>query len=158
MTGTPASRETLLGVAEFLKRRDLERLVKRQNLWKFSECLLAEDRSRAAEHLRRAMPYLESPQESLREAAIRFMGMAGRRLRGQQQELQLICTALELLTEDISSAVSDVALETLYGLQALQRERYSLFQRLQDQLRRTWRTRPRLSRLGWLRCCSSAES
>ncbi|XP_064557789.1 uncharacterized protein LOC135442178 [Zonotrichia leucophrys gambelii] len=153
-----ASQETLLGVAEFLKRRDLERLVKRQNLWMFSECLLAEDRSRAAEHLRRALPYLRSPQESLRAAAIRFMGMAGRHLRGKKEELQLICTALEPLTEDISSGVSDVALETLYVLRALQSERYSLFQRLQDQLRRAWRTRPRLAGLGWLRCCSSAES
>ncbi|CAN8201109.1 unnamed protein product [Coccothraustes coccothraustes] len=35
---------------------------------------LAEDRSRAAEHLRRALPYLQSPQEPLREAAVRFMG------------------------------------------------------------------------------------
>ncbi|CAN8175079.1 unnamed protein product [Coccothraustes coccothraustes] len=34
---------------------------------------LAEDRSRAAEHLRRALRYLQSPQEPLREAAIRFM-------------------------------------------------------------------------------------
>ncbi|XP_064557293.1 uncharacterized protein LOC135441674 [Zonotrichia leucophrys gambelii] len=119
---------------------------------------LAEDRSRAAEHLRRALPYLRSPQESLRAAAIRFMGMAGRHLRGKKEELQLICTALEPLTEDISSAVSDVALETLYVLRALQSERYSLFQRLQDQLRRAWRTRPRLAGLGWLRCCSSAET
>ena len=38
---------------------------------------LAEDRSRAAEHLRQALPYLESPQEPLREAAIRFMGEPG---------------------------------------------------------------------------------
>ncbi|XP_056371827.1 uncharacterized protein LOC130266604 [Oenanthe melanoleuca] len=38
---------------------------------------LAEDRSRAAEHLRQALPYLESPQEPLREAAVRFMGEPG---------------------------------------------------------------------------------
>ncbi|XP_064581418.1 uncharacterized protein LOC135453885 [Zonotrichia leucophrys gambelii] len=88
-----ASQETLLCVAEFLKRRDLERLLKSKKLWKFAEFLLAEDRSRAAEHLRQALRYLESPQEPLREAAMKFMGMAGRRLRGQQQELQLICTA-----------------------------------------------------------------
>ncbi|XP_059716623.1 olfactory receptor 14J1-like, partial [Haemorhous mexicanus] len=30
--------------------------------------------------------------------------------------------------------------------------------RLQDQLRRAWRTQPRLSGLGWLRCWRSAES
>ncbi|RLV63745.1 hypothetical protein DV515_00017955 [Chloebia gouldiae] len=35
---------------------------------------LADDSSRAAEHLHRALLYLESPQEPLREAALRFMG------------------------------------------------------------------------------------
>ncbi|KAL9820650.1 uncharacterized protein GJ701_017605 [Geothlypis trichas] len=87
-----ASQETLLCVAEFLKRRNLERLLKRQKLCKFSECLLAEDRSRAAEHLRRALPYLQSPQESLRAAAIRFMGMAAQHLRGKKEELRLMCS------------------------------------------------------------------
>ncbi|XP_068034651.1 maestro heat-like repeat family member 5 [Anomalospiza imberbis] len=68
------SQETLLCVAEFLKRRDLQKLVKNKKLWKFTECLLADDRSRAAEHLRRALQYLDSPQQSLREEAIRFIG------------------------------------------------------------------------------------
>ncbi|XP_068034861.1 maestro heat-like repeat family member 5 [Anomalospiza imberbis] len=85
------SQETLLCVAEFLKRRDLQKLVKNKKLWKFTECLLADDRSRAAEHLRRALQYLDSPQQSLREEAIRFIGMAGQHLRGKKEELQLIC-------------------------------------------------------------------
>ncbi|XP_074405043.1 uncharacterized protein LOC141730520 [Zonotrichia albicollis] len=53
---------------------------------------LAEDRSRAAENLRQALHYLQSAQEPLREAAVTFMGMAGRCLRRQQQELRLIWT------------------------------------------------------------------
>ncbi|XP_063275813.1 uncharacterized protein LOC134562368 isoform X1 [Prinia subflava] len=69
-----ASRETLLRVTEFLKRRKLKQLVKKEQLLKFAKCLLAEDRSRAAEHLRRALPYLQNPQEPLRAAAIRFLG------------------------------------------------------------------------------------
>ncbi|XP_037998625.1 translation initiation factor IF-2-like isoform X1 [Motacilla alba alba] len=69
-----ASRETLLRAVKFLKRKDLEQAVKKEKLSEFAEVLLAEDRSRAAEHLRRALRYLESPQEPLREAAIRFMG------------------------------------------------------------------------------------
>ncbi|XP_063275814.1 uncharacterized protein LOC134562368 isoform X2 [Prinia subflava] len=72
-----ASRETLLRVTEFLKRRKLKQLVKKEQLLKFAKCLLAEDRSRAAEHLRRALPYLQNPQEPLRAAAIRFLEMAG---------------------------------------------------------------------------------
>ncbi|XP_064256665.1 uncharacterized protein LOC135287232 [Passer domesticus] len=133
------SQETLLCVAEFLKRRDLEKQLKNKKLWKFTKCLLAEDRSRAAEHLHRALPYLRNPQESLRAAAIRF-------------------TALEHLAEDISSAVSDAALQTLDVLRAVQSKRYSVFQRLQDQLCRAWRTQPHLSGLGCLRCWSPAES
>ncbi|RMC18269.1 hypothetical protein DUI87_04151 [Hirundo rustica rustica] len=96
-----ASRETLLRVTDFLKRRNLKQLVKKEQLLTFAKCLLQENRSRAAELLRQALPYLESPQEPLREAAIRFI-------------------ALEHLTDDISTAVSDLALQTLYVLRALQ--------------------------------------
>ncbi|XP_048165419.1 uncharacterized protein LOC125328572 [Corvus hawaiiensis] len=153
-----ASQETLLCAVQFLKRRDLEKLVKKEKLWKFAECLLAEDRSQAAEHLRLALPYLENPQEPLREAAVRFMEIAGRSMRGQHKELQLMCKALEHLTEDISPAVSNLALQTLYVLRSLETSRYSIFRRLQDQLRRAWKTRPRLSSLGRLCFWSSAES
>ncbi|XP_053858218.1 maestro heat-like repeat family member 5 [Vidua macroura] len=152
-----ASQETLLCVAQFLKRRDLEKVVKNKKLWKFTECLLADDSSRAAEHLCQAMPYLESPQEPLREAAIRFLGMAGRQLRGQKEELQLICEALEGMANDISVAVGSLAIQTLYVLQAVERARYSILDSLHDQLHRAWRTRPRLLGLGWLRCRSCAE-
>ncbi|XP_039926351.1 maestro heat-like repeat-containing protein family member 6 [Hirundo rustica] len=137
-----ASRETLLRVTDFLKRRNLKQLVKKEQLLTFAKCLLQENRSQAAELLRQALPYLESPQEPLREAAIRFIGMAGQHLRGQQEELQLMCNALEHLTEDISTVVSDLALQTLYVLRALQSGRYSVFQRLQDQFRRAWKMRP----------------
>ncbi|XP_053789689.1 uncharacterized protein LOC128783127 [Vidua chalybeata] len=153
-----ASQEMLLCVAQFLKRRDLEKVVRNKKLWKFTECLLADDRSRAAEHLRRALPYLQSPQEPLREAAIRFLGMAGRQLRGKKEELQLICEALESMANDISVAVGSLAIQTLYILQAVERARYSIFDSLHDQLHRSWRTRPHLLGLGWLRCWSSAES
>ncbi|XP_056371700.1 maestro heat-like repeat-containing protein family member 7 [Oenanthe melanoleuca] len=99
-----ASWETLHCAATFLERKDLKKLVKRKKLWKFAECLLAEDRSRAAEHLRQALPYLRSPQEPLRDAAIRFIGMAGWCLRGQEEELQIICEALEYMADDSSPA------------------------------------------------------
>ncbi|KAL2302634.1 hypothetical protein Nmel_010063 [Mimus melanotis] len=117
-----ASRETLLCAAKFLKRRRLKQLVKKEQLWKFVECLLAEDRSRAAEHLRQALPYLQSPQEPLREAAIRFMG---RYLRRQQEETWLIYKALQDLTDDISPAISSLALQTLQLLRGAQRAPYS---------------------------------
>ncbi|XP_053803460.1 uncharacterized protein LOC128790597 isoform X4 [Vidua chalybeata] len=120
-----ASQEALLCGAKFLKRRKLKQLVEKEQPWKFAEVLLAEDRSRAAEHLRRARPYLQSPQEPLREAAVRFMGIAGRYLRKQQEETQFIYKALQDLTDDISPAISSLAIQTLQLLRGVQRASYS---------------------------------
>ncbi|XP_074405041.1 maestro heat-like repeat family member 5 [Zonotrichia albicollis] len=153
-----ASCVVLHSAARFLKRRYLEQMPEVDQTWRFGKSLLAEDRSRAAEHLRRALLYLRSPQERLREAAVRFMGMAGRHLRGQQQELQLICTALEPLTEDMSGAMSELAIQTLHVLRATASGRCSIFQRLHDRLRRARMAWPRLPRLRWLHCWSSQES
>ncbi|XP_059343266.1 uncharacterized protein LOC132082869 [Ammospiza nelsoni] len=118
---------------------------------------LAEDRRRAAEQLRQALRYLQSPQEPLREAAVRFMGMAGRHLRGQQQELQLICTALEEMACDSSPAIRDAAVEFSLVLRALQRAPYSPWRKLRDRFRSAWRKRPRLCSTAVLFCWSSAE-
>ncbi|XP_074403980.1 uncharacterized protein LOC141730414 [Zonotrichia albicollis] len=79
---------------------------------------LAEDRSRAAEHLRRALRYLESPQEPLREAAVRFMGMTGRCLRRQQQELRLIWTALQARRQRASPSCRDLENEAEFPQRA----------------------------------------
>ncbi|XP_068888236.1 maestro heat-like repeat-containing protein family member 6 [Aphelocoma coerulescens] len=153
-----ASREALHCAASFLKRRDLERVLDVDQTWRFDEGLLAGDRSRAAEHLRRALPYLRSPQESLRQAAVGFIGIAGRHLRGQQEELQLLYEALEDASRDISPAVSSLARQTAYVLRALERAPRSIFQMLRDRLRRACRTRPRLSGRGWLQCWSSSST
>ncbi|XP_023801822.1 maestro heat-like repeat-containing protein family member 7 [Cyanistes caeruleus] len=69
-----ASWETLHCAATFLNNTDLQRVLKTENLSKITECVLAQDESRAAEYLHRALPYLDSPQEPLREAAVRFIG------------------------------------------------------------------------------------
>ncbi|RMC03401.1 hypothetical protein DUI87_20598 [Hirundo rustica rustica] len=138
-----ASWATLFCAAKFLKRRDLEELVKEKKLWMFSECLLQENRSRAAELLRQALPYLESPQEPLREAAIRFIGICGRSLRRQREQLRLVYKALEDMADDVSPAISRLALQTSYILRAVDRSRYSMFANLQDELRRTILYSPR---------------
>ncbi|XP_030133788.3 maestro heat-like repeat-containing protein family member 6 isoform X2 [Taeniopygia guttata] len=109
-----ASRETLLCAVTFLKKRkDLQRLLKTDDLWSFAERLLAEDRSRAAEHLRRALPYLQSPQEPLREAAVRTAGIAGLLMRGQPEELQLICEALQALRTDDSPSKTNLRVQVM---------------------------------------------
>ncbi|XP_058696513.1 uncharacterized protein LOC131579942 [Poecile atricapillus] len=141
---TEASWKTLLCVAKFMQRRRLKQLVKKGQLWKFAEVLLAQDESRAAEQLRRALPYLDSPQEPLREAAVKFIGIAGRYLRKQQEETQLIYKALQDLTDDISPAVSSLALETVQLL-AAQRAPYSPgFRRCKTTSRRVGGRKPLL--------------
>ncbi|XP_064252627.1 uncharacterized protein LOC135284810 [Passer domesticus] len=110
-----ASREMLHCAAGFLNRRDLKELVETEKLLTFVEVLLAEDTSRAAEQLRRALRYLESPQEPLREAAIRFMGMAGRHLRGQPGELQLLTEALQALRRDDSPSQKNIVVKQIFS-------------------------------------------
>ncbi|XP_066179376.1 maestro heat-like repeat-containing protein family member 7 [Sylvia atricapilla] len=139
-----ASMDTLLHATRFLKKRGLKQAVKNENLMKFGKCLLADDRSRAAEHLRRALPYLESPQESLREAALRFIGeprarapsppcpgaaaraaaaltgsvfpgMAGRYLRGQPGELHVLSQALEAMSKDDSPSSTNLEIQAIFG-------------------------------------------
>ncbi|XP_068877550.1 uncharacterized protein [Aphelocoma coerulescens] len=99
---------------------------------------LAEDRSRAAECVRRALPYLYSPQESLREAAARFMVIAGQSLTRQQGAFGLICQALEHMRRDVSPAIRSLALQALFALGTEDTSPYPVVQRLQDQLRRAW--------------------
>ncbi|XP_064289532.1 maestro heat-like repeat-containing protein family member 7 isoform X2 [Passer domesticus] len=152
-----ASMKTLHCATGFLKKRGLKQLVKKEKLPKFGKCLLAEDTSRAAEQLRRALRYLESPQEPLREAAIRFMGVAGRHLRGQPGELQLICSALEELANDSCLSVRSLALQTLHIVRAVATVQYSILENLDHQLRRVWKTWLRVSGLGYLCCWSSAQ-
>ncbi|XP_056352271.1 maestro heat-like repeat-containing protein family member 6 isoform X1 [Oenanthe melanoleuca] len=113
-----ASRETLLALVKFLKRRDLKQLLKMDDPWSFGERVLAEDRARAAEHLHRALPYLESPQEPLREAAIRTIGIAGMLMRGQPQELQLICEALQALNTDESPSNTNLIVQVMFDERA----------------------------------------
>ncbi|XP_023803317.1 maestro heat-like repeat-containing protein family member 6 [Cyanistes caeruleus] len=150
-----ASQRALLSMVKVLKRRDLANPVKDKQLWKFAEVLLAQDESRAAEHLHQALPYLHNPQEPLRAAAIRFMGMAGQHLRGNKRELQSICQALDDKAQDISPAIRRLALETAFVLRAAPG---SILQKWQDGFRRARKNRPCLWARGWLCCWSSEES
>ncbi|XP_056363158.1 uncharacterized protein LOC130261208 isoform X3 [Oenanthe melanoleuca] len=76
---------------------------------------------------------LDSPQESLRQAAIRFLGMAGQHLRGHKRQLRRICQALEDKAEDMSPAIRSQALETAFLLRTVERASGSVLQKLQDQ-------------------------
>ncbi|NXL44764.1 MROH5 protein, partial [Podilymbus podiceps] len=68
-----ASQEALCSAGRFLKWRQLEQLAKTAQAWRIGPCLLARDRSRAEDYLRQSLPFLQSPQESLRQEAVRFI-------------------------------------------------------------------------------------
>ncbi|XP_077037301.1 uncharacterized protein LOC143694499 isoform X2 [Agelaius phoeniceus] len=105
-----ASGEALLCAARFLKRGDLEELLTKKQRMKFAESLLLQDESRAAEHLRWALPRLQSPQKPVRLAAVGIIA-----LQALKEEERPSCTSILLqLTferrsaELCSSAGSDV--------------------------------------------------
>ncbi|KAK2532040.1 hypothetical protein Q9966_008313 [Columba livia] len=67
-------RDTLLQATAFLKKEKLRQVVLRdQQTEAIGECLLVECRSRAAEYLRQTLTYMQSPQDSIREAAVAFL-------------------------------------------------------------------------------------
>ncbi|XP_050192056.1 maestro heat-like repeat-containing protein family member 6 isoform X2 [Myiozetetes cayanensis] len=103
-----AAREALLWAARFLQRRDLEQLVKTEQHFGFCDCLMEKELSRRGEHLRQALPFLQSPQEPLREAAVRFMGVAGWHMREQQEDLWPILKALGAMSEDDCPSTSNL--------------------------------------------------
>ncbi|NXH75244.1 MROH7 protein, partial [Hydrobates tethys] len=68
-----ASQEALCSAGRFLKWRQLTQLAETTHPWRISECLLARRKSRAKDYLQQSQPYLQSPQESLRQEAVRFI-------------------------------------------------------------------------------------
>ncbi|XP_059708291.1 uncharacterized protein LOC132330235 [Haemorhous mexicanus] len=109
-----ASGEALLCAARFLKRRDLEELLLKKQRMKFAERLLLQDESRAAEHLRWALPYLQSPQRPVRRAAVRIMGLAGVLVTGQKEELQVLTEALQALRGDERPSCMSIVLQLMF--------------------------------------------
>ncbi|XP_071900406.1 maestro heat-like repeat-containing protein family member 6 isoform X3 [Anas platyrhynchos] len=163
-----ASREALLGVARFLRWRQLAHLAETLQSWKIGECLvrtvlhpgpgpgpgppcaepapfplqLARRSSAAEEYLAQSLPYLQSLQEPLRREAVRFTGLVGRHLLDQHQsKSQDICQVLRGLANDPSESVSSLAIQTVLILQAPRpRSRFS-FRQLCSKLQKAWRRR-----------------
>ncbi|XP_030330826.1 uncharacterized protein LOC115603225 [Strigops habroptila] len=109
-----ASREALLAAAMLLGWRELQHLLKTRQTWRIAECLLERSRKRAEEYLDQSVPYLEDAQAPLREAAIRFIGLAARPLRGRNElKLEQICRALETLPEESDPVICSLAVQTV---------------------------------------------
>ncbi|XP_040425145.1 maestro heat-like repeat-containing protein family member 7 [Cygnus olor] len=137
-----ASREALLGVARFLRWRQLAHLAETVQTCKIGECLLARRRSGAEEYLGQSLPYLQSLQEPLRREAVRFIGLVGRHLVDQRKnKSQYICEVLQGLRQDPCESVSSLAVQTVLILQAARpRSRFS-FRQLCSRLQKAWRRR-----------------
>ncbi|XP_064557514.1 uncharacterized protein LOC135441888, partial [Zonotrichia leucophrys gambelii] len=72
-----ASKEAVVAIAELFKWKEFKELAQKEEIWKMSEFLLAKDSSRAEQYVLESQPYLLSPQASMREAALRFLGGFG---------------------------------------------------------------------------------
>ncbi|XP_077645986.1 uncharacterized protein LOC110483345 [Lonchura striata] len=81
-----ASKNAVLAVAELLGWEELKQLANREQTWMMGECLLAKDSGRAEQFLQDTKPYLLNPQAPIREAALRFIGLAARRLMEQNED------------------------------------------------------------------------
>ncbi|CAM9781117.1 unnamed protein product [Bubo scandiacus] len=124
-----ASRDTLSACGEFLGRRRLSSVAKTWQTHQIGECLLTHNRSRTDKYLLQSLPYLKDPQVTVREAAIRFIGLAARHQRILSQEkLWQICDALLPLRKDTELSVRSLAAETVSILTTEQRpiSRWSL--------------------------------
>ncbi|XP_061299139.1 uncharacterized protein LOC133263401 isoform X3 [Pezoporus flaviventris] len=91
-----ASRGALLAAATLLEWEELRRLLKTRQMWRVAECLLERSRKRAQGYLDQSLRYLQDAQVPLQEAAVRFIGLAARPLRGKSPwKLQQICRGEE---------------------------------------------------------------
>ncbi|CAM5122581.1 unnamed protein product [Natator depressus] len=118
--------DTLRSALEFLRWSQLGALVQKKELWRGCDCLVACYKGRAETFLCQAMTFLENPQDPIREAAIRFLGLTARQLDQQSQEkLEAICNVLVLqgLQQDSKSSVRCLALQTMLILNACKKHR-----------------------------------
>ncbi|XP_071666853.1 maestro heat-like repeat-containing protein family member 6 [Patagioenas fasciata] len=121
---------------------------------------LAECHSRAAEYLLQSLTYMESPQDSIREAAVAFLGVLGQHMRAQPEKFQLIYEAVQRAIGDSDPYVQRQAIRTLPQLRAAvaNGSSRSRLQELQGRLHQVWRRRrPSLWGNGWLCCWGSAQ-
>ncbi|XP_074786294.1 maestro heat-like repeat-containing protein family member 7 [Athene noctua] len=109
-----ASRDTLHASAKFLGLRRLSSVAKTGQTPLIGECLITHRRSRVEEYLLQSLPYLKDPQATVREEAVRFIGLAARRQSILSQErLWHICDALLPLGKDTELSIRSLAAKTI---------------------------------------------
>ncbi|XP_041877965.1 uncharacterized protein LOC121661569 isoform X2 [Corvus kubaryi] len=124
-----ASAEAILAVAKLLKWKELKQLAQAEQTWRMGKCLLAKDSSRAEQFVLDSQRYLRSPQAPMREAALRFIGLAARHLTEQSED-----TVAEVLWEldilkagDKDPAIHSLAAQTSQVLTSPRKQRRSGF-------------------------------
>ncbi|XP_059570902.1 maestro heat-like repeat-containing protein family member 7 [Alligator mississippiensis] len=109
-----SSWDTLFTAAALLGWTEIQPLIQRKETWKICECLLMRNRRRADDFLIESLVYIESPQDPIREAAVRFIGLAARQIEDQNEEkLHKLCSILNDLLLDQKPSVSTLASQTL---------------------------------------------
>ncbi|XP_025055622.1 maestro heat-like repeat-containing protein family member 7 [Alligator sinensis] len=109
-----SSWDTLFTAAALLGWTEIQPLIQRKETWKICECLLMRNRRRADDFLMESLVYIESPQDPIREAAVRFIGLAARQIEDQNEEkLHKLCSILNDLLLDQKPSVSTLASQTL---------------------------------------------
>ncbi|CAM4671182.1 unnamed protein product [Lepidochelys olivacea] len=116
--------DTLRSAVKFLRWSQLSALVKKKELWRGCDCLVACYKGRAETFLCQTMAFVENLQAPIREAAIRFLGLTARQLDQQSQEkLEAICNVLKGFQQDSKSSVRCLALQTMLILNACKKHR-----------------------------------
>ncbi|XP_064281302.1 maestro heat-like repeat family member 5 [Passer domesticus] len=121
-----ASGEALLAAAKLLKWKELKHLLETQQTRRIGKCLLLKDKSRAEEYLHQSLPYLKDPQATVREVAVRFIGLAARLLQSVEK-LDEICSALQPLQRDSDPSVSSLAVRMTCNLRSRKVQRKQRF-------------------------------
>ncbi|XP_065543302.1 maestro heat-like repeat-containing protein family member 7 [Lathamus discolor] len=79
-----AAQEALYFAGWFLKWQELTELALTAETWEISERLLQKNRRKTKDFLHQSEVYLQSPQEILRQDAVRFIGLIGQYVRERQ--------------------------------------------------------------------------
>ncbi|KAM9211674.1 maestro heat-like repeat-containing protein family member 7 [Leptosomus discolor] len=121
-----ASGCTLLTCVEFLGWRLPSYMSEPYRTQLIEESLLAHNKSKVEEYVQQSLTYLEAAQATLREAAVRFIGLAARHRRRLSRETLLdVCNALQPLGRDASLSVRSLASETVFVLTPLKKQKAS---------------------------------
>ncbi|XP_032296973.1 maestro heat-like repeat-containing protein family member 7 isoform X5 [Coturnix japonica] len=116
-----AAQKALIHAAKLLGWQQLQRLAGAADVWKIADCLLQKRGRVLEQYLKQTVLHLLSPQAPVREAAVRFLGMMGRKLRNENPQVALdIREALQGARDDSEPAVRCLVQQTLLTFTALE--------------------------------------